>query len=357
MSDEGEKKPIVYRVTESRMTPYLLGILVVFALGFVLHQLQTIFKPLLIAVFLSFILEPIVDLLTKIKVPKFIAFIVSLFVVFAVIYLLGLVVYASFSSFVEEFPKYEDKFVGFYENILGSLKIPLEEVKSYFEEIPWTELWQKASLTSVLGSTVGTFINFLTNLFLILLFTVYLFLGRGHFKSKIQKAFNKNQSMRVYQVFTNIHKGMQKYLVTKTLISLATGIVATVILLLFDVEFAFVWGLLTFTLNFIPNVGSAIATILPVLVAVFQYGSVFPAVWVILLLLTNQMVMANLIEPRMVGRSLNLSPLVIIISLIFWGFIWGPVGMVLAVPISAAIQIICSNIDSLRPISVFMGGD
>jgi len=352
--EESKQRGALY--ADSRLTVFLLSILVVIALGFVLHQLQVIFKPLLIAVFLSFVFEPMVDIFTKIKIPKFLAFIISLIIVFVVIDLLGMVIYANIAAFVDEFPKYQDKFNGLYTRIIGFLRIPHEEVQNYLENIKWTELWQKASLTRILGSTVGSFVNFLANLFLILLFTVYIVLGRTHFLMKLQRAFDEERTLKAYDVFININMGMQKYLVAKTLISLATGVVATIILLIFGIEFAFVWGLLTFVLNFIPNVGSIIATIPPVLVAFFQYGSVFPGVWVVLLLLANQMTMGNFVEPRVMGKSLNLSPLVVILSLIFWGFIWGPIGMILAVPISVTIQIICANIDSLRPISVFMGG-
>lgn len=342
---------------ENRLIVFFLGILVLFAVGFILYQLQTIFKPLFIAVFLSFVFEPLVNIFTRIKIPKFLAFIISLVLVFFVIDLLGIVIYASIESFTEEFPKYQDKFNGLYSGVLGILKIPHSEVQNYFDNIKWTDLWQKASLTSILGSTVGTFINFLANLFIILLFMVYIVLGREHFIKKIEKAFDDERSDKVYHIFMNINSGMQHYLVAKTAISLGTGIIATIILLLFGVEFAFVWGLLTFVLNFIPNVGSIIATVPPILVAFFQFGGVFPAVWVGVLLFGNQIIIGNLVEPRVMGKSLNLSPLVVIIALIFWGFIWGPIGMVLAVPISAAIQIICANIDALKPVAVFMGGD
>ena len=132
-------------------------------------------------------------------------------------------------------------------------------------------------------------------------------------------------------IFGNINRGVQRYLITKTLISLITGILAYLILLLFGVDFPLVWGLLTFLLNYIPNIGSVIATIPPVFVVFVQHGSAFPALWVALLLIGVQSTMGNFVEPRAMGKSLNLSPLVVILSLIFWGFIWGPVGMVLAV--------------------------
>ena len=357
MLSEEQKQGRASGLKESRLATFFLAVLVVFAVGFVLHQLHSIFKPLMIAVFFSFVFEPTVNFLTKIKIPKFFAFLITIIFVFVIFYLLGLIIYASVASFSEEFPKYQTKFTNFYQGILGILEIPHDQVQTYIKGIKWTELWKNLSVNSFLSSTVGSFISFLTNLFLVLLFTIYIVLGKEHFINKIQKAFPEKQSGKIYQVIKNINIGMQRYIVAKTLISLGTGILATVILLIFGVDFAFVWGLFTFLLNFIPNVGSTIATIPPILVSFFQYGSIFPVLWIAILLIATQMTMGNIVEPRVMGKSLNLSPLVVIVSLIFWAFIWGPVGMVLAVPISSTIQIICANIDSLKPISVFMGGE
>lgn len=342
---------------ENKLTSILLMILVVFALGFVLHQLQTVFKPLLIAIFLSFIFEPMVNFFTRIKIPKFFAFLFSLIIVFTVFYLFGLIIYASIASFSEEFPKYQNKFINLYKNILRMVEMPHEQVQAYLKQIKWADLWKNLSITSLFSSTVGTFISFLTNLFLVLIFTIYIVLGKVHMLSKVGKAFPSEKASRILDVIGNINRGMQRYLIAKTMISLTTGLIAAVILLAFDVDFAIVWGLLTFLLNFIPNIGSVIATVPPILVAAFQHGSFLYATWVAILLVGTQLTIGNLVEPRVMGKRLNLSPLVVIVSLIFWGFIWGPVGMLLAVPISSTIQIICANIDVLRPLSVFMGGD
>lgn len=356
MVDKDQKQWFDLTLRESRLTTLLLAILVIFALGFVLHQLRSIFKPLSIAIFLSFVFEPLVNFLTEIKIPKFFAFLISLIVIFGILFLLGLIIYSSIDSFTQEFPKYQVKFVSLYQNILETLKISHDRLRTYIERINLADIWKNLSLTSFLTSTVGSFISFLTNLFLVLLFTIYIVLGKEHLMSKVEKAFPTKRAGSIYQIIKNINTGMRKYLLAKTMISLSTGILVTIILLIFGVDFAFVWGLLTFLLNFIPNIGSVIATIPPIFVAFFQYGSIFPALWVAILLTATQTTMGNMVEPRLMGKSLNLSPLVVIISLIFWGFIWGPVGMVLAVPISSAIQIICANINSLKPISVFMGG-
>lgn len=354
MAQRTPPKPLV-SFHESKTTKILLGILVIFAVGFVLHILRSIFKPFFIALFLSFVFEAPIRLMRNIKIPKAIAIVVVLIVTFVLLYLMGLLIYSNVDMFVAEFPTYQAKFNSLYLNILGMLKIPQDQVNQYYDQINWAELLQKLSIPNVLSSSIGSFINFLANVFLILLFTIYLLLGREHLLENVDQAFPGRRSQKFHIVFENINKGVQKYLVAKTVISLGTGLSAAIVLLIFGVDFAWIWGLLTFLLNFIPNIGSVIATIPPILVAIFQFGGIFPALWVAILLIGIQMTWGNIIEPAVMGKSLNMSPLVVIVSLIFWGFIWGPIGMVLAVPISSTIQIACSNIDSLKPISILMG--
>ena len=356
MSDTGRDRGWISILREFRLATFLLGLLVLFASGFILRQLQTILKPLLIAIFLSLIFEPMVKFFTRLKITKFLAIVISLIIVFAVLWSLGVLIFASVASFTEGFPKYADRFRDLYLSTIERLEIPHEQVQAYLRQVKWADVWKDLSLTSFISSLVGSFINFLTNLFFVLILTLYIVLGKQHMASKIEKSFPGDRVHRIAQVFGNINRGVQRYLVTKTIISLTTGIIAYLILLLFGVDFALVWGLLTFLLNYIPNIGSVIATLPPIFVAFVQHGSIFPAVWVALLLIGTQSTMGNIIEPRAMGRSMNLSPLVVILSLVFWGFIWGPVGMVLAVPISSTIQIVCINIESLKPIGILMEG-
>ncbi|OQX83420.1 hypothetical protein B6D60_10520 [candidate division KSB1 bacterium 4484_87] len=339
---------------DSKTVKISLAILVVFAVGFILHLLQSIFKPLFIAIILSYIFEPMIHFMRRLKIPKAIAIIAVLLVTFVFFYLVGLIIYANADSFSTEFPKYQAKFNDLYLQVIGILKIPHEQVVDYYQHINWSELLQKLSIPSLLSSSIGTFISFVANIFLILLFTVYILLGREHLVANVAKAFPGRRSQKIYQIMANINDGVQKYFFAKTLISLGTGLCAAVVLLIFGVDFAWIWGLLAFLFNFIPNIGSIIATIPPILVAIFQYGGFFPAVWVAALLIGIQLTWGNIVEPSVMGKSLNMSPLVVIISLIFWGFVWGPIGMILAVPISSTIQIVCRNIDPLKPIAILI---
>jgi len=340
----------------NKMVVALLGILVIIALGFILRILGSILKPFLIALFLSFLFDMPIKLMRRIKIPRVIAIIIILIFTFLFFYLIGLLIYSNVNSFKEEFPAYEEKFQNLYLGVLEHLHIPENDVQKYYDSINWPELLQKFSIHKLLSASAGSFMSFVSNLFLILLFMVYILLGRDELLQRIVLAF-PSDGEKFLTVYENINTGIQRYVAAKALISLGTGISATIILLIFGVDFAWVWGLLTFLLDFIPNIGSTLAIVPPFLVAIFQFGGLIPAVWIALLLVLVQLSWGNIVEPAVMGKRMNLSPLVVIVSLIFWGFIWGPIGMVLAVPISSAIQIICSHIETLKPISVLMADE
>jgi predicted PurR-regulated permease PerM len=130
--------------------------------------------------------------------------------------------------------------------------------------------------------------------------------------------------------------------------------VAMVVLSAFGVDFAVLFGFLTFLLNFIPSLGSIASIGLASIIAAFQFGSVFPALWILLLLVGLDAVISNFLEPKLMGQGLGLSPLVVLFSLFFWGWLWGIPGMILAVPLMAIIKIVCANVPALTSVAVIM---
>ena len=341
---------------ESNIGTIFLGVITFILVGAVLYWLQGILKPFFVAIFLTVLFEPVMNGLRRLRVPKPVAVLVVLLLAFAFLFLIGLMVYASFSSFSDQFPAYEEKFFRALEGFLKLVHVPMQNFNQFLQEINWTEAVQKFSIPSLVSRSIGSFVGFLANVFLVLLFMIYALFGREYLFFRVQRAFEEARSERIAVMVRKIDDQIQRYLVTKTLISLATGVLATLIMMLLGVDFAVVWGVLTFLLNYIPNIGSTIATIPPILVALFQYGFTARPVTLAAALVALQVIMGNAVEPRVMGRSLDLSPLVVIFSLIFWGFLWGIVGMILAVPITATIKIIAGNIESLRPLSVLMSG-
>jgi len=187
-----------------------------------------------------------------------------------------------------------------------------------------------------------------------MLFWVFMIMGKNKFEERLKIAFSSS-SVDIDKQIQAIDEQLQSYLIIKTLISLATGVTFTVILTIYGIDFALIWGLLAFVLNYIPNIGSLLATLFPILIALLDYGFGFTSISIAVLLLIAQNIYGNIIEPKFLGKTMDLSPVFILMSLIFWGWAWGIVGMFLAVPIAALLKIFCSNIDPLKPIAIIIG--
>jgi predicted PurR-regulated permease PerM len=215
-------------------------------------------------------------------------------------------------------------------------------------------IFKDISIKDTVSSILRSISDILSDFFVVILYLVFLLIGRHGLISKFDLAFNSETSRRMKTIVKKINQEINKYIITKTLISLLTGGLVTMALWLFDVEFAFIWGLLTFLLNFIPNIGSLIATAFPIIFSIVQFDNILIVIWITAVLLLIQFLIGNVLEPKVVGKSTGISPVVVLFSLIFWGYVWGIVGMVLAVPIAVLIKIVLENISELKPLSVLM---
>ncbi len=212
------------------------------------------------------------------------------------------------------------------------------------------------SIGRFLVTLSGSIFAFVSKLVLVVIFLFFILLGKPYFKYKILKSFSDDKANQFSQITHSITGQIRRYLSLQFLISFVTGCLVWLTLMLIGVDFAVTWGALAFFLNFIPTVGSIAASFPPIILALVQYyPSLWPCVITLLSILTIQLGMGNGIAPKVLGDQLNLSPVVILLSLLFWGWLWGVVGALLSVPITAALKIVCENIESLQPISVMMG--
>jgi predicted PurR-regulated permease PerM len=192
----------------------------------------------------------------------------------------------------------------------------------------------------------------LTNAFLILFSVVFILLEASDFPDKVRRALgSKTLALDHFQSFSD---SVQRYLLIKTLVSIGTGIVVGIALALLGVDYAILWAVIAFLLNFIPNIGSIIAAVPPMLIALIQLGPMSSMLVAVLYVVTN-MLFGNVIEPRYMGRSLGLSTLVVFVSLVFWGWIFGPVGMLLSIPLTMVVKIALENSDRNRWLAVLLG--
>ncbi len=344
-------------VRETRVIAAFLGFICAVLIVLVLRELRTIFIPMIFAVLLSIMLRPAIKLLRRIRIPQGLGLAIMMLVVFFVFYLAGLIVYSSSTRFVREFPKYEASMDKTIATTLETLNINIEGIQEYLQNIDWNKTLGKYSLSSTVSSTLGSFLTFLGNVLLIIIFTIFILSGQLKMGDKLKRAFPQPRAAEIIGIIKTIEQRVQIYLINKLLISLATAIVGMGFIILFKVDFPIFSAVIIFALNFIPNIGSVIATIFPILICFLEYGYTLRVPGLAVCLIAAQMVFGNAIEPLVLGKGLNLSPLVVILSLIFWGWVWGIIGMVLAVPLTSTLVIIFEHIDPLRPIAVLVGGE
>jgi predicted PurR-regulated permease PerM len=198
----------------------------------------------------------------------------------------------------------------------------------------------------------------ISTIVLIILYVAFLFVERGHTPTKFALLFSDvDRAERVSGVISLIVRSVHRYLFVKAIISVGTGLAAYLVMRLIGLEFAETWAVLTVLLNFIPNVGSIVATVLPCLMALVQFDSWPPIVLTIAGVGAVQVVGGNAVDPLLMGRTLNLSSFVIVLSLAFWAAVWGIIGMFLAVPIMAVMLIICAHVHGLRPVAILLSSD
>jgi len=337
-------------MAESRLTRISLVIIVLFIAGIILKIARPVLLPFLVALFISYAVSPLLDWLIRLRVPKLLAIVAILILTFSLLYLFGLLVYSSGKYFASEFPKYNRQVDSLMAELISWLEhLPLRvSVPTIISQL------NMEKLTGFLLGTLGSFLTFLGKLLIVFVFVIFILAGRDKLPARIATALAEDRTVYINRLVVSINRQVQKYLAVKTVVSLLTGLLATGILLIFGVDFALLLGFLTFLLNYIPSIGSIIATVLAVLIAFFQFGNSLVPVWILILLGLVQTVIGNFVDPRLMGRSLDLSPLLVIFSLIFWGWLWGIAGMFLAVPLLAVVKIIFENVPSLKFLAVLM---
>ena len=341
-------EPANLRPQRINATALSLGLLAVIGVGAVLKAAQGVVIPLLIAWLLSYLLAPAVNFLVRrLRLPAPLAVAGVVLLLLLASWGAGLVIHQRLFAFAKAFPAYQTKIAALYAYYGSELNIPSAVLK---------DLDLTAQIGPLVLKTSRFFIAFITNAILVMIFLVFMLLAKPYANEKLRAAFSPARADTLIDITNTISRQIGAYLGALFVISLVTGLVVWGVLELLGVEFAFTWGLLAFVLNFIPTIGSIAASIPPVLMALAQFApDVWPAVGVAATLFAIQQILGNFIAPKVYGDRLNLSPVVILLFLVFWGWLWGVTGALLAVPIAAAIQIALSQIPALAPLAVMMG--
>jgi len=334
----------------SRITNIFLSITLA---GFLLIYLKTFLIPLVFAVAIWFVIRKLRNLFTSvIDMPFWLSSSLASLVILIVLY--GFIQLLSFqvSAFLKpaNLEKYNQNF-----QTIGQTLVDLvgtQVLENGLKQI------QEIQFTSYVQDLLGVLTNLLGNSFMVVLYLLFLILEEKIFKLKLAGVFkDKEKRKEAYGTIKQIVESVESYISLKTVVSIITGVASYVGLLILGVDFALFWALLIFILNYIPTVGSLIATVFPALMALIQYQDFGVFFKVLVVIGIIQVVVGNFLEPRVMGGNLNISPLVVILSLTLWGLLWGVVGMILSVPIMVVVIIILSKIPATKNIALMMSSD
>ncbi len=349
----------------------VIGLVVLFG---VLKELQFLIVPLIIAYLLVFVFEPLNDFMVKKKIPKSLTTVVDILIIIGFFWGLSTFIIDSFSRLGNELPLYEQKL----NNIVRTSALSFGVSDPFFSEFNIGQILSELDYGGIASGLFSSTISIFSAGFFVLFFFIFVSSSHKHLIAAIKNRYIKSQSdvsikeikkdleegtdttkskleyaiaareIRVEKTFKDITEQIQRYIATKFLISLLTGILVGIILWIFGVDFIIVWAVITFFFNFIPNIGSILAIALPTVMTLIQFESVGYTVVVAGILMVIQNIIGNILEPKIMGDKLGLNPLVILLSLLLWGYIWGIAGMFLSVPLTAVTKIIISNSSSLN---------
>jgi AI-2 transport protein TqsA len=318
-------------------------VLAILALGAAMAWLRPVMIPFVLAVFIAIILAPLIDLQERyLRLPRMVALLTTVIVTGVLLLVLGSLVSASVQQLSANADLYSQRLSVLTERSIALLPDDLEQRlrETRFDEIVQSPV---QTVGGVLMGTTNAILDLLSKSLMVFLFVTFLLIG----------APSGNAEGVLLQARTSI----QRYLITKALISAATGLLVGVTLSLLGIDLALVFGLLAFLLNFIPSIGSIIATLLPLpIVIVSPHISPTVAVLAIMVPGSIQLFIGNFLEPRIMGEALDLHPVTVLLGLMVWGMLWGIVGMLLATPIMAVIRLVLERFDGSRPVADLMAG-
>ena len=301
---------------------------------------------LLLSIFVTAICLPLLDLLKRKKVPETLAIIMVILGLIVVSGLMFTIIGSSISNFIDKIPYYEGKFHEFWVATFEWLsKYNLANEKTFIKEL------NPKNLFSVLGGFLSGFGNFLASLLLVLIIFIFMIFEASTYGRKLRLI-----SPTSFTQSTDMRRRLSKYFGIKFLTSFATGFFVAIALLIMGIDFPILWGFLAFILNFIPSIGSFIAAVPGVLLALIQLGPFGGLITAIIYFVINT-VIGNIVEPQLMGKSLGISPVIVFIAMIFWGFVLGPVGMLFATPLMIVIKIIFDSRHVTRDLGILLGDE
>ena len=327
------------RLENNKFITGSLLILALVAVAFTLNFTKPIMIPFVLALLIRILIDPIIDFqMNRLRVHRIIAVFVSLVLIVILFIIIVPFIIGSIATFLESADDYNTKVLLLIDEIINRLinydiVLDRDTIRNTLTTLPFLD-WA----STILSNSA----NFISKFFLVAIMTLFLLLGKK----------SKDTSAEWNEIISHV----KKYIFTKFITSSATGILVGLIYWFLGMELAFIFGSLTFVLNFIPVFGSVIAVLIPIPIAFLQFQDPTYLILIILLPTIVHVIIGNILEPKIFGEAFGLHPITIILSLIFWGMIWGVIGVLLAAPLTAIIKISFEKFETTKPIALFLEG-
>ena len=341
-----------------RQTRNILAFFAVVLGMYILKLTSSVMMPIIIALFIFIFINPYLAKMDKLKIPRVLS---SVIVTGSVCLILFFLVYLFFIIINQlmapdtGIPHYVQRIALLDRSLSDWLAPYLDEDPMTFSVLSWMNVDWYALVMAWLTNLSNRFMSVMSDAMLVVLYLMFLVLERQSVMPKLMAAFPVGKIQKAGEMLNSISKQVSRYLSIKFIISAVTGILFYFTAVWVKLDFALIWGVLATILNFIPTIGSIVVTVLGIFMAIIQFAPDWSTVLMVsFFFVVIEMVMGNIVDPHFQGVQLNLSPLVILIFLALWGYIWGIPGMFLSVPMTSVLQVFCANSPTLRPLSIMI---
>ena len=346
-------------IENQRLQAVAYGMILTVLTGWVLYTGKDVFVPVAFGIVVVYIVSGLANLLSRIPflasvLTTRIRYVVSVLAIAAGLAFVASLIIATIDRFVDNSAQYQAALINLIQSVGGRFGVQTEPT--------WTSLreyvLQRIRVSELLGSTATVILSIASSVILVFLYAAFLLVEQSVFPDKIDRLSNDPVgASRIRRIISSINTRIGRYLALKTVLGIAVGVLSLIVMKILGIEFAAFLALLTALLNYIPYIGSVLSVLFPVVVAVVQFGDLNVALVALALLSVLQFVNGNLLDPYLMGNSLNLSPFVIVFSLAVWTALWGIPGALLAVPFAAILLIVFSESRATRPIAILLSRD
>jgi len=339
----------------ARVSAFLLAVIAVIIFGAVLKVTSSVVLPFTVSLLLAAVTMPLVRFLGKFRIPRVVSVLLIFLLFVSCLFFMGMIIYSSGRAIIGLYPKYEARLTEIYIRLGRLFELPYDDQLSIIDNL-WGQLDIRARARTLTIAFSNSFLSFLMSAFMVAIFMTFLLFEAAFFMEKLDMAFKGTRVVQIKTIISDIMIQVAHYLSIKFFIAVINGVLICLCLKIIGVEFAVIWGVFQFVANFIPSIGSIAVGLGAIVFSVIQFWpDPTPMVAVGLVMLAVNIIFGFILEPKIMGDRLGLSPLIVLLSLLVWGWIWGFVGLILAVPMMAIIKIICKNIPVLEPISILLG--